>query len=1053
LGRERLSWNSNFFYGNDSDKWCTDVHNYADVYYENLYDGIDLRYYTNEKGLKYDFIVHPGAAIEQIRLRYEGADELEIDNSGNLMVHTAIKDFTEGDLFCYQKIDSKIERIKSRFIVINKLEYGFELTQNYNINEELIVDPVLFSTILGGMYEDIGSAIAVDNYGNSYVTGSTESPDFPTTPGAFIEYSIYNWDAFVFKWNPYGSKLSYSTYIGGTGFDYGNDIVVDSFGNAVIIGETDSGNFPTTPYAYDTTINDLPGAWSDCFILKLNHNGSALIYSTFFGGYSVDYGTAIALEPNGNTIITGYTFPVGGSSPPIFPTTPGAYSRVNSGRYDVFVAKLGKDGSSLLYSTFIGGEEYDFSSDIKIDSDGDVYLTGNTNSESFPVTNGAYDSSYNDLGPFSDCFVLKLNLSNKGTSGLKYSSYIGGSDYDFGTAITLDSEKNIIITGTTKSTDFPITEDAYDISYNGDSGYPYWGDSFVLKLNTPYSELGFSTFIGGSNADYGKDISIDNQNNIIIAGFTYSLNFPTTIGSFDNECNNSDGFFCKLSGNGSELFYSSFLGGSENDSIEGMWYDKIGIMYLTGYTGSYDFPTTPNAFDYSYGFSDVFAFKMSIFPNFNFTSISLLENELPTKQIYTRLKPYTLRVNIINTISTSDLKEVKLILDPDGTNIHLSWTRSNGKFAELFDPKNYIALQDSSKFSNIDFWWTLDFNITFNWTYYNEKLFKLNLFASSKTKPSIWYNVTKRYYVENDLVLNGSLSVCDEDLHKLKENDLIRSGEELLWSGLRPVYENTTDVFPLDNEFGISIWNCNGNCWTTFPASGEFFQLKTFVHNNTNLEGDLHIINITGIPSTSDASNTSFSIRIDGDNVTFSNPTPNNQTWHIDETIPVAIRIMDHGGGMVDGNSIMYAISTNNEESYNGWVPAQTLNNEFTIEMDTVATFKNGKDNFIKWRALDSLGNGPVESQPYRILIDTEEVIFSNPWPAASYLSFGSNVEVGINISDNLSGVNGSHIEYSISVNDGLTWNDWISVNTVESSNNLSVRLNITLSPVLKKKP
>jgi hypothetical protein len=317
----------------------------------------------------------------------------------------------------------------------------------------------------------------------------------------------------------------------------------------------------------------------------------------------------------------------------------------------------------------------------------------------------------------------------------------------------------------------------------------------------------------------------------------------------------------------------------------------------------------------------------------------------------------------------------------------------------------------------------------------------------------VYRNFTKDYHVENDLIFNGTLEVASEKENRLlNNNDLVMGGEELYWSGLRPVYQNSFGVYPPENEFDITIWDGIGNHWSTSPAAGEFFQLKTNAQDNTNLEGDLHIINITGIPPTSDTSNTSFSIRIDGDNVSFSNATPNNRTWHMDESIYVGITIEDYGGGLVDGNSIMYAISTDNGESYDDWLPIPTLKDETILATQTLATFANGRNNYIKWLALDSLGNGPTDSQPYRILIDTEEVIFSNPWPAAKYLSFSSMVEVGINISDNLSGVNGSKIEYSISENDGQTWNNWISVDPIENSNNLSVRLNITLSPGSKNR-
>jgi hypothetical protein len=1046
VGRERLSWNSNFFYGNDSSKWCTDVPNYAEVWYENIYDSIDLRYYSNKNGLKYDFIVHPGAEPEQIKLKYAGADKLEIDNFGNLLILTNLGNLVDGDLFCYQVSEGKQKKIESRFKTYNDLEYGFTLNEDYNAEKVLIIDPVLFSTYIGGTWGEAGSSITVDCSGNIYLTGSTGSSDFPITPGAYSYSSSSPYpDVFVTKMNPYGSKLLYSTFIGGRNIDGAMDILVDSTGNAIIAGTTYSTNFPSTPNAYDPSYNEPNDqGGGDCFILKLNHNGSSLIFSTFIGSSDHDNLWALAMDPEGNLLITGDIIQYGPNND--FPITTGAINVWHPGQRDAFISKISKDGTRLLYSGIFGGERNDWGVDITTDSNGNAYITGTTGSYSFPITDEAYDNTLNNDN--YDCYLIILNLSGNGLEDLLYSSYIGGSTYECGISIVLDSKNNAIITGRTKSGDFPTTGNAIDNSYNGDSGYFGMGDAFLFKLNAPYLEMGFSTYIGGSIDDLSWEVCLDKAENILVSGYTNSPDFPTTEGSFDRECQNSDGFFCKISKDGSELIYSSFLGGAENDSIEGMWYDDIGILYLTGFTQSQDFNTTSNAYSKNHkGYNDTFVFAITLLPYFNFTSVSLLDNEIPTDTAYAHLKPYTFRVNLVNTISkTSDINGIKLTFVPEGANVQLSWNYSTGEFTELYDPNDYVTLNSSSRAYSVGIWWTFDFNITFNWTYPTEDLFKLQLYGTSKIKPPIWLNATRRYHVENDLVFNGTLSVIGEDHRQLKDKSLVRGGEKLSWSGLRVVYEDTVDIFPPDSEYDISIWDHTGHSWKTTTTPGDFIDLQTTTPLTTVLEGVLHVVNITGIPTECDHSNCSIKLRIDGDNVVFFNPYPGNRSWHIDEAIPVGISVMDLGGGLVDGGSIKFSISSDNGKTYGDWISAPINSDNLTIESETITIFEDGMDNMIKWSAFDNLGNGPAESEPYSILVDTIEPQFYSAVPDSSYLFTSNDVSVGITVSDNTSGVNVSSIEYSISINDGITWDAWEKVQNTELDDGNIVNLSLDLT-------
>jgi len=345
-----LPHRSNFFYGNISLDWHTNVPNFQEIIYENIYENINLKYYITARGLKYDFIVHPNGNPGDIRLIYEGVEELRITSSGNLVIQTELGDIADSDLFIYQDYGGICHKIEGTFEIYNNTEYGFNINDIYNQQEVLIIDPsLIYSTFIGGNNADYGCDIAIDPKGNLFVGGHTTSSNFPATPNASDTSYNGGGDLFVFKLNPNGSKLIYSTFIGGSNSDWGGTIALDSTGNTFVTGRTLSSNFPTTKGAYDTTHNGS----GDVFIFKLNQNGSGLLYSTFVGGSYYEVGYDIAIDGKGNAIVVGTTSSSG------FPTTLRAYDRTfndnNYFYYDGFAFKINSIGSTLLYSTFIGG--------------------------------------------------------------------------------------------------------------------------------------------------------------------------------------------------------------------------------------------------------------------------------------------------------------------------------------------------------------------------------------------------------------------------------------------------------------------------------------------------------------------------------------------------------------------------------------------------------------------------------------------------------------------------------------------------------------------------
>jgi hypothetical protein len=489
---------------------------------------------------------------------------------------------------------------------------------------------LVYSTYLGGGGEDQGYGIAIDGSGNAYITGYTSSTDFPTTPGAFdISYHASS-DVFVSKLNATGTALVYSTYLGGGNNEESRSIALDNSGNAYITGYTSSTDFPTTPGAFNTSSGGV-------FVSKLNASGTALIYSTYLGGGS---GYGIALDGSGNAYITGYT------SSTDFPTTPGAFDTLYNGGfygYDAFVSKLNASGTALVYSTYLGGGDDDYAQGIAIDSSGNAYLTGETKSSDFPTTPGAFDISFNGGSSWaynSDAFVTKLNASG---TALVYSTYLGGGGVylydagcDSGLGIAVDGSGNAYITGETNSPNFPTTPGAFDASYNGlipfrddielfsapPPGKLYYYDVFVSKLNSSGSALVYSTYLGGGSWDYGSGIAIDSSENTYITGQTMSSDFPTTPSALDSSYNGGsysyDVFVSKLNANGTALVYSTYLGAGGNDDGYGIAIDSSGNAYITGRTGSSDFPTTSGAFDTSSnGGYDAFVTKMSLDASIN----------------------------------------------------------------------------------------------------------------------------------------------------------------------------------------------------------------------------------------------------------------------------------------------------------------------------------------------------------------------------------------------------------------------------------------------------
>jgi len=587
-GLAQLPGKTNYFAGQDSDSWRSNVEAYARVRYEGVLAGVDVEYYGTEGSeLEYDFVLAPGAAPNSIVADFDGISKLSIAADGSAQL--ALPD---GSALSKRPPRAYQFRAGHRASVPVKYELrdgglGFALGE-YDTRLPLVIDPVLsYSTYFGGSSFDEALGVAADPAGNTYFVGYTASTLFPTSSPAQPSHGGGAYDAFIVKLNAAGTNMVYSTYIGGSNADMAYAVATDAQGNAYIAGLTMSTNFPSI-----AALQASSGGGQDAFVAKLNASGSALVYSTYLGGSADDYAKGIAVTGAGAAYVIGTTF--SGNFPKA-----GALQASLNGSQDAFASQISATGSSLVYSTYLGGSGTESGNAIALDSSGSAYLVGSTTSANFPTLNARQPAF---AGGGTDAFISKLNAAG---TGFVYSSYWGGSagDEALGVSVALNTA---FVVGSTLSTDFPLA-----LPIQSTPGGNNHSEAFITRFDPSGTSLIYSTYLGGTGNDKATAVAADSFGNAYVVGQTDSSDLPlqNPIDGQDAFHGSIDAFATAVSPNGARFAYTSYLGGSGDDHGTAVAVGG-GRTHVLGSTRSTDFPKVQPIINGLVGAQDAFVVRI-----------------------------------------------------------------------------------------------------------------------------------------------------------------------------------------------------------------------------------------------------------------------------------------------------------------------------------------------------------------------------------------------------------------------------------------------------------
>ncbi len=585
----------------------TNIHHYQKILYQNIYSNIDVEFILNNENpsqkFKYNFIIHPGGNINDIKLKFLGATNTSLTEDGHITIETAYGNIDESIPLSYQENENGLQKqVETKFTLLSKNKFGIR-AETFDPTRTLTIDPVPWATYFGGAGNEHGYAIAVDGNDNILVTGSTSSTSAIATTGAYQTSFAGTTDAYVLKLNPSGIPI-WATYFGAGGWEDGRGIATDVNGNIFVTGRTHSTSGIATTGAHQTT----SGGDYDGLIFKLNSSG-ILQWATYFGGNNLDEGYAICTDAGGNIYVSGRT----ASSNNI--ATTGAYQTAMIGYNDAFIVKFNPAGV-IQWATYFGGNGSDESYGICLDLTGNIYIGGTTNSNSGISTTGAFQTAF---GGGQDGFIAKFNA----TGTLSWSTYYGGSDMDYLNGIVCDGSNNLLIVGFTNSTSGIATLGSYQAAKSGNN----W-DAYIVKLDPSGNRI-WATYYGGTNGEYSAGIDVDAGNNIYITSWTLSTNGIATAGAYQTTIGGGvDAFILELSSSGTPL-WASYFGGLSEDDGNAIAVNSTGTAYITGRTQSMANIATAGAYQTTFGGQNeafIVAFQNSIAQPLSNNTVSADQN-------------------------------------------------------------------------------------------------------------------------------------------------------------------------------------------------------------------------------------------------------------------------------------------------------------------------------------------------------------------------------------------------------------------------------------------
>jgi hypothetical protein len=570
VGFDASASRTNYYVGSDSAKWRTDVPSYEKIAYRGVYDGVDLYAWGRRSGLKYEFHVAPGASWRQIVVKYDGIEGLSLDEKGALHVATSLGEIVDGAPVVYQKTPSGTRDIAAHFRIVDASSYGFEVTGDVDVSLPLVIDPVIaWGSYFGGSGDEPGGGMMIDASGNILVGGVTFSADFPTTAGAQQTSFAGGVDLVCGKFDSSGT-LAWATYIGGNGSDEPRGIAVDSAGYIWSAGKTNSTDFPVTN-------SSAPAGGIDGWIVRISPGG-ALSFASYFGGSGDDEAGGMVCTASNSCWVIGTTASTD------FPTA-NAFQNANNGGIESFVIKFASSGARTV-SSYLGGSGDDEAQDhgIGVDSTGDLWLAGKTDSTDLPTTGNAFQSTYG--GGDQDGFVAEVSPSGS----LLLASYVGGGGGDNVEHVEVDSTGNVFFAGWAGSQDFPVTSGQQGMTSQ------FGSQACIVKISPWQTELWARCF-GGDNQPSARDLAVDSHGCLWMVGNISGSSFPSTADAFQHDFGggSQDCYVAKFSPEGA-LMFASFIGGSGGEEEASTAIDAFDDLWIGALTDSTDLPATPNAF-------------------------------------------------------------------------------------------------------------------------------------------------------------------------------------------------------------------------------------------------------------------------------------------------------------------------------------------------------------------------------------------------------------------------------------------------------------------------